>query len=58
MPESFKGAVRGEVLGDINGLTICPQVLQIVIGAGVGYEYVHDDVGIIIPARTKPARIL
>ena len=47
MPESFKGAVGGEVLGDINGLTICPQVLQIVIGAGVGHEYVHDDVGII-----------
>ena len=31
----------------INGLTICPQVLQIVRGAGVGHEYVHDDVGII-----------
>ena len=29
LPDSFKGAVGGEVLGDINGLTICPQEMCI-----------------------------
>ena len=39
--------IRGQVLRDVDGLTVGPQVLEVVVGAGVGDEDVDDDAGIV-----------
>ena len=43
----LQAVIRRQILRDVDGLAVGPQVLQIVIGAGVGHKHMHDDIRVI-----------
>ena len=46
-PLTLQTIIRRQILRDVDGLAVGPQVLQIVVGAGVGHEHMHDDVRVV-----------
>ena len=43
----LQAVIRRQILRDVDGLAVGPQVLQIVIGAGIGHKHMHDDVRVV-----------